>query len=61
MVHLPFSADDQRYHVRPDPARNFVHYLANKPLAITILPGAAIMNIVRQRLIAKKRRPIETQ
>jgi hypothetical protein len=35
MVHLPFSADDQRYHVRPDPARNFVHYLANKPLAAT--------------------------
>jgi hypothetical protein len=36
MVYLPFSADDQRYHVRPDPARNFVHYLANKPLDYAI-------------------------
>jgi hypothetical protein len=32
MLDLLFSADDQPYYVRPNPARNFVHYLANKPL-----------------------------
>lgn len=36
MVLLPFSADDQPYHVRLDPTRNFVHYLVNKPLAPNI-------------------------
>jgi hypothetical protein len=32
MVALLFSTDDQPYSVRPILARNFVHYLANKPL-----------------------------
>jgi len=33
MAHRPFSADVQPYQIRPNPASNFVHYLAHSPLA----------------------------
>jgi hypothetical protein len=44
MVDLLFSTDDQPYSVRPISARNFVHYLANKPLGTNkdiMLPAIA--------------------
>src|SRR5688572_10544685 len=36
MVDLLFSADHQPYYLPPNPARNSVHYLSNKPLATSL-------------------------